>query len=102
MANWRFDREIVHFFCSKTGHFQGRERNPNPNFLVRISSGGAGFFHVKGWGPKRSVYVLQNQGSGKEKAHKHKQNFPVIARVGGVLPTGWPGVKSLCTVCKTQ
>ena len=35
--------------------FQGRKRNPNPNFLVRISSGGVGVFHVKGWGPKSSV-----------------------------------------------
>ena len=31
-------------------YFQGRNRNPNPNFLVRISSGGVGVFHVKGWG----------------------------------------------------
>ena len=30
--------------------------------------------------------------SGKEKAHKHEQIFPVTARVGGCLPTGWPGV----------
>ena len=34
---------------------QGRKRNPNPNCLVRISSGGVGVFHVKGWGPKSSV-----------------------------------------------
>ena len=27
----------------------------NLNFLVRISSGGVGVFHVKGWGPKSSV-----------------------------------------------
>ena len=31
---------------------QGRRRNPNPNFLVQISSGGV---HAKGWGPKNSV-----------------------------------------------
>ena len=31
---------------------QGRNRSPNPNFLVRISSGGVGVFHVKGCGPK--------------------------------------------------
>ena len=29
--------------------------------------------------------------SGKEKAHKHKQIFPVTARAGGGLPTGWGG-----------
>ena len=34
---------------------QARKRNPNPNFSVRISSGGVGVFHVKGWGPKASV-----------------------------------------------
>ena len=34
---------------------QGRKRNPNLNFLVRIFSGGVGVFHVKGWGPKSSV-----------------------------------------------
>ena len=40
---------------------------------------------------------------------KHKQNFPVTARVGGVsrpggggAPDRWPGVKSLCAVCGTQ
>ena len=37
------------------GAIQGRKRNPNPNFLVQISLGGAGVFHVKGWGPKKSV-----------------------------------------------
>ena len=31
------------------------ERNPNPNFLVRMSSGGVGVFHVKRWGPNNSV-----------------------------------------------
>ena len=41
------------FFCPQ---IQGRKRNnPNPNFLVRIFSGGVGVFHVKGWGPKSSV-----------------------------------------------
>ena len=30
--------------------------------------------------------------SGKEKAHKHKQSFPVTAPGGGGLPAGWPGV----------
>ena len=34
---------------------QARKSNPNPNFLVRISSGRVGVFHVKGWGPKSSV-----------------------------------------------
>ena len=41
--------------------------------------------------------------------HKHKQIFPVTARVGGVSRSGgqgspdrWPGVKSLCAVCRTQ
>ena len=53
-------------------------------------------------------HVLSSPSSGKEKAHEHKQDFPVTARVGGGLPTGWPGVsrppgvKSLCAVCRTQ
>ena len=38
-----------------TNIYQGRKRNPNLNFLVRIFSGGVGVFHVKGWGPKSSV-----------------------------------------------
>ena len=39
----------------ETDRFQARERNPNPNFLVRIFSGGVGVFHVKGWGPKSLI-----------------------------------------------
>ena len=34
---------------------QTRKRSTNPNFLVWISSGGVGVFHVNGWGPKSSV-----------------------------------------------
>ena len=34
---------------------QGRQRNPNPNFWVRISSGRVGVCTWKGWGPKSSV-----------------------------------------------
>ena len=34
---------------------QARKRNPNPNFLVWIFSGGVGVFRMKGWGPKSSV-----------------------------------------------
>ena len=34
---------------------QSRRRSTNPNFWVRISSGGVGVFHMKGWGPKNSV-----------------------------------------------
>ena len=39
----------------RTVNFQGRKRNPNLNFLVRIFSGGVGVFHVNGWGPKSSI-----------------------------------------------
>ena len=35
--------------------FLRRKRNRSPNFLVRISSGWLGVFHMKGWGPKSSV-----------------------------------------------
>ena len=76
---------------------QGRKRNPNKPKLV-----GPDIF---GWGGG-----LPGSGSGKEKTHKHKQNFPVTARVGGGSPDRveggspdrWPGVKSLCAVCGTQ
>ena len=46
-------------FSVKVPLFQGiftpYVRDPNPNFLVRIFSGGVGVFHVKAWGPKSSV-----------------------------------------------
>ena len=32
--------------------FSGKKRNPNPNPMVRISSGGVWVFHVNGWGGK--------------------------------------------------
>ena len=59
--------------CQKRVKHQGRKRNPNPNFLVRISSGGMGVFHVKGWGAKKVWYALRNPG---------KPNFLV----------GYPGI----------
>ena len=41
--------------------------------------------------------------SGKKKAHKHKQIFPVTGWAGGGgSPDRWPGFKSLCAVCGTQ
>ena len=39
----------------KEDRVQGRKRNPNPNVLVRIFSGGVGVFHVNGRGPKSWV-----------------------------------------------
>ena len=62
---------------------------------------------------KKRGRVLKKRGrvlkSGKEKAHKHKQTFPVTARAGGGSPDRvggspdrWPRVKSLCAVCGTQ
>ena len=36
-------------------NIQAREKSTNPNFRVRIFSGGVGVFHVKGWGPKSSI-----------------------------------------------
>ena len=35
--------------------FQARKTKPNPDFWVRISSGGVGVFHVKGQRPKSSI-----------------------------------------------
>ena len=34
-------------FVEQKGHSSGKKKNPNPNFLVRISSGGVELFHVK-------------------------------------------------------
>ena len=34
---------------------QARKKEAKPNFLVRISSGGVGVFHLKGWGPRSSA-----------------------------------------------
>ena len=31
---------------------QARERSTNPDFWIRMSSGGVGVFHVNGWGQK--------------------------------------------------
>ena len=43
--------------------------------------------------PGGSSFKKMRRSSGKEKAHKHKQFFPVAAQVGGGgLPTGWAGV----------
>ena len=39
----------------------GKKKNPNQNFLVRISSGGVGVFHVRG-GRQKVRYVLRNPG----------------------------------------
>ena len=49
--------------CTMWNESQARERNPNPKFLVRMSSGGVGVFHVKGWGPKSSVCSSETQGN---------------------------------------
>ena len=46
----------------------------------------------------RNISPESRQGSGEEKAHKHKQFCPVTARVGEGLPTRWPGVKR-CVLC---
>ena len=59
------------------GIIQGRTRNPNPNFLVQISSGGVGVFHVKG--RQKVRHVPRSQG---------KTNF--LAGYPGILP-GYPG-----------
>ena len=70
----------------RKNEFQARKRNPNPNLLARIFSGGEGVFHMKGWG-------LQNPG---------KQN--VLVGCLGCL-AGYPGgarkvceKKSLCSI----
>ena len=50
-------RDTIWTFPEKSGKHPGLEtpRFSFSQFLVRISSGGVGVFHVKGWGPKGSV-----------------------------------------------
>ena len=40
---------------SRTVKTSVKKKEPKPKLLVRISSGGVGIFHVKGWGPKSWV-----------------------------------------------
>ena len=50
--------------CEKEcGSFQARKRNPNPNYLVRISSGGVGVFHAEGVGAKKFGMSFETQGN---------------------------------------
>ena len=47
---------------SQGGNYcQGGKRNPNPNFLVRISSCGVGVFHVNGVGAKKFDTSLETR-----------------------------------------
>ena len=47
----------------KTFQLGKKKRNPNPNFLVRISSGGVRGFHVNGVGAKKFGVSFETQGS---------------------------------------
>ena len=92
----------VHLLCHNEGGFslpesmnQGRKRNPNPNFLVRIifgGGGGGGDLPREGVGQKVR-YVLRNAG---------KPNF--LAGYPGICCRDIPGVpekfesKSLCSI----
>ena len=43
------------FFLSQAQHESGKQNEPKPKLLVRISSGRVGLQNVKGWGLKSSV-----------------------------------------------
>ena len=43
--------QVMRFNCN----CKARERITNSNFWVRVSSGGVGVFHVKGWEPNSAV-----------------------------------------------
>ena len=43
--------------------WSGKNKEPNPNFLVQISLGGVGVFHVKGVGGQKVRHVLRNPGN---------------------------------------
>ena len=59
--SWSSDKSSSSLVIRDEPLDQGRKRNPNPNFWVRISSGGVGVFHVKGWGAKKLDMCLETQ-----------------------------------------
>ena len=79
---------------------QGRETNPNPNFLVRISLGGAGVFHVKGVGAKKFGMSLETREI-KLFFGGISRDFGGISRDFGGISQGCPKSlrkKSLCSI----
>ena len=62
----------------------GRRKSTNPNFLVRIPSGGVGVFHVKGWGPKSLVCPSFET--------QRNQSFGRNIEYPGILPGILPGI----------
>ena len=71
---------------SKTLHFLG-EHSP---FRGKGKAIFKGKISLRG-SPCEGKFAQFSLGSGKEKAHNHKQIFLVTARAGGGLPTGWGG-----------
>ena len=93
---------ILHFKTRVAGSWLGiaRTEPQNPSDRKMAQDWTCGWLGLLWLG--LGVAHLNWQKSGTEKAHKHKQISPVTAQVGGGLPTGWPGVKSLCAMCGTQ
>ena len=63
---WKFCLCVFFFMCysppdllCKKSICQARKESTNPNFWVRICSGGVGVFHVKGLGPKKFGMCLE-------------------------------------------
>ena len=71
---------------------QARKGNPNPDFLVRISSGGVGFFHVGGGQGQKARYVPRNQGN-----QTFLAGYPgILAGYPGGARKVWPNKKKVC------
>ena len=79
-------------------HDQERTRKPNPNFLVEISSGRVGVFHVKGWGPKSSVRPSKS----RETKFFRRIDFPGFCRDIPGVPEKFAKRKFVFNSCPLQ
>ena len=92
-VEWRAQHTAWRGVVSGRTSPQSSGRKLLPEIRVKKGQNRKGPFRTKNATVLNSVefYYCRSFFSGKEKAHKHKQIFPVTARAGGGLPTGWGG-----------
>ena len=61
--SWFWQNPFLNDYPLKVARYQARQRSTNPNFWVRISSGGMGVFHVDGGRAKKFGMCLETQGN---------------------------------------